>query len=494
MNYPSTWNFSTTSQPSSGSTHSFHQFVAPQGHAALCHGSPSPSSAAPDFGLSSSSSASPTASITGYGQYPQPTFQPPAAIPPHLISTASTCPPTMTGHVSAIPHAPHLTAPPIPVHHHPFPIQPTLNPTAPPPPVPTATAPLAPPTPPAEPKSSSKAKRSQLAPLVRQLESLVRIAASLLTANTPPQPSQLPPSHDPSMPPPTPTPPTNQPLPPPPTLPPTAHQSSTDTDTIHRPSRRSPRTPLRRRPSTTRRSLSQHGDHHRHRSPSRGRPTDYDRRTRRSRHSPSHSLIDKSRRTPPRHRHRDMPRRSPRPSSPRPSYRETQEWIDHHRNANTPSREHSTRRDEHGQVSHYRATPRPITAYSHGTRPSRNTSDPAPTEPRSRSRPPQHSGITLTPNDAHRRRPSTPPSHTAPNSNQSAPWDAVSTRLPAGDTDESDQDDDQNLGLVPTFTRSDQWLQDYQEAAADPDRPKLPSEIAVPFQVVTTWNKATENQ
>ena len=54
--------------------------------------------------------------------------------------------------------------------------------------------------------------------------------------------------------------------------------------------------------------------------------------------------------------------------------------------------------------------------------------------------------------------------------------DAFTARTPTGSTDDSDVDTT-GLHPIPSFTHSDKWLREYQEAAAGENRPKLRSEI-----------------
>ena len=52
------------------------------------------------------------------------------------------------------------------------------------------------------------------------------------------------------------------------------------------------------------------------------------------------------------------------------------------------------------------------------------------------------------------------------------PFEAGASRQPSGSTDDSDADT--TTRQVPEFERSTQWLRESQEAAADPDRPRIP--------------------
>ena len=142
-----------------------------------------------------------------------------------------------------------------------------------------------------------------------------------------------------------------------------------------------------------------------------------------------------------------------------------------------------------------RSTTRPITEFSHGPRSHQASAHPPLEDTRSRSRHPEPSTITLTPNDAHRRHPLPPPSTAAPPSRNDPPWYAYTSRVPGGETDDSDDQEDTVAVPIPGFSRSPQWLREYQEASADPSRPKLPAELTdYTPQVITTWNRNTRNK
>ena len=74
------------------------------------------------------------------------------------------------------------------------------------------------------------------------------------------------------------------------------------------------------------------------------------------------------------------------------------------------------------------------------------------------------------------------------------PPDAYTSRQPEGSTEDSDADDT-GPHAVPAFGRSDNWLREYQEAAADVNRPRIPSEIPdhIP-PVIETYDNHTKKK
>lgn len=70
---------------------------------------------------------------------------------------------------------------------------------------------------------------------------------------------------------------------------------------------------------------------------------------------------------------------------------------------------------------------------------------------------------------------------------------SYSIRSPTGETDDSDADAaNPKSKAMPTFGQSTKWLDEWKEAAADPDRTLLPSEVEHPPKIPSTITRATD--